>query len=282
MLNRKGYLDVINAFGKRSKTIYIDCYGLPDIITLGIEFKYNNYDDETLYFKIRAESESPYWSFAEAKTLGSLGSGGSAYALWDNMGQRSNPNSDLEETIKLILEAYRDSNYTELKWTFSRLVTIRFLYPPNWTIWDEDNFDAGDTEGWEGYIEQGYVHERTGVSSAYALSPPYSLLSYGYFEWGGTWDWWTRKNISVPECEEAFATLNMRWHPNGTFHFARITYAGAYKMNFSVPPPTKRWIRVTFPLTPNSSGYLQITYRIAVASGDVWNFFMDDVRFFYK
>ena len=180
MLRNPISLDVLNAFSSRKgKTIYIDCYGLPETIVLSICFTYNNYDDVTLYFKIKAESDSPYWTFVGSKTLGALGSGASAKVLWDQFAQRTNPNSDVEETIKLILEAYTDSNYTDLKWTYTRLVTVKFLYPygAGWTILDEDDFDAGDTEAWEvvGVFNNYSGYPKVSIASDYALSPPYSL-----------------------------------------------------------------------------------------------------------
>jgi len=289
MLRNPIGLNVLNGFGSRcKKTIYIDCEGLPDTIGLGICFKYHNYDDVTLYFKIRAESESPYWSFASAKELGSLGSGSSAYALWDGMGQRPNPNSDLEETIKLILEAYTDSNYSNLKWTYSRLVTVRFLYPPNWNVWDIDNFDDGTKEDWNcGIASPGaYPHVSCGVTSTYALSPPNSLYLSCCFEWGGTNTWYLYKSISVPSGSEAFITINARIPPNGsdgypTIYYVRFLYAGVVKYYFTSAIPRNRWIRVTFPVEPASSGTLRCDVR---AFTNPWRtvLYIDDVKYFYK
>jgi len=291
MLRNPIGMEILNAFGKH-KTIYIDTYGLPETITLGICFKYNNYDDEALYFRIRAESESPYWSFASPKALGSLASGGSAYALWDSMGQRPNPNADVEETIKLILEAYRDENYTDLKWTYTRLVTVRLIYSPNWNLIDEDTFDEGDVEGWAGApvgaADNRFFFKGPYLRTDYVLSPPYSIYYYalwtGYIGTSYTGDAWAYKSISVPDCIEAFATINIRFCPNTDdyrLYNVRFLFAGIVKAYYTGSIPRNRWLRFTIPLDPNTSGEFQVRVRLWEYASDPV-LYIDNVRFYYR
>jgi len=286
-------MEILNAYSTRKhKTIYIDCYGLPDTITLSVAFTYNNYDDVALYFKIRAESESPYWIFSGAKTLGYLGSGSSKMALWDQFAQRPNPKADVEETIKLILEAYTDRNYTNLKWTYTRLVTVKILYPygAGWTILDEDNFDAGNVEGWEAV---GVYNNYSGypfryIASDYVLSPPYSL-AYREYGWDSGFDieGALRKSFSIPSCNEAYATVNIRYIPDSEYlRYYKLYFAGSLKMYITNPSPYplhNRWIRMTIPLDPNTSGYLQINIRQYISTAPRYpQARLDDIRVFYR
>ena len=279
-------VDILNAFGRKHRTIYVDVYGLPDPLTLSLAFTINNYDDVALYFKARLSTENPYWSFAEPLVIGSIGSGGSKGVLWDSCAQRSNPNATKYETIKLTVEAYTDNQYTNLKWTYTRIITIYFLHPYNdFLILDVDNFDEGDTEGWELALISNYIGQSIGICTDYVLSPPYSLGIYyreqSYYTWCEVG---IQKNISVPACNEAYASINVRFWGYHEYYKPeiRISYMGNLLMRTLGYPPTRRWMRFTVPLTPNSSGLIRLWFRGWVSGDQSTNARFDDIRFFYR
>jgi hypothetical protein len=80
----------------------------------------------------------------------------------------------MEENITLILKAYTDSGYTNLKWTYERIVTVYWINSLDaaWTVDMLNNFDDGTTQGWTG---DGSTDKPFGVQTDYVLSAPYSI-----------------------------------------------------------------------------------------------------------
>jgi hypothetical protein len=147
---------------------------LPDPVKLGLTIRYFNHDDVGLYFQITGSGTG--YTFGTVN-LGLLASGADAYQNLDEFASRAKPSAsdlpdgEMEENITLILKAYTDSGYTNLKWTYERIVTVHWINSadPAWTVEVLNNFDDGTPQGWN--ITTGSI----GVATDYVLSAPYSL-----------------------------------------------------------------------------------------------------------
>jgi len=289
MSNSKIGLEILSGFKtKKGRTIYIDCAGLPDPITMGISFRYHNYDDVTLYFRIKAEG-NPDWTFASPVNLGALGSGSDARYNWDNMGQRPNPNAELEETITLTLEAYTDSEYTDLKWTYSRIVTIKFIKSDDgsWTVDVLNDFDDGTVQGWSYDLYKDALLVSFDVASDYAISPPYSLKlkyksdDYNELMWGCIY-----KSFTTPNKSEVFAIINVRMTSEESLRALEIkrddtilALLGDKTWAKGDVIPRDKWIRVVVPLPANTTlTFKIILYVYFVDRGHLASIWLDDFK----
>jgi len=156
------------------RTIYRDIVNLPDPVKLGITIRYFNHDDVGLYFQITGSGTG--YTFGTVN-LGLLASGTNAYKNLDEFASKAKPSAgdlpsgEKEENITLTLKAYTDSGYTDLKWTFERIVTVHWINSADaaFTVDALNNFDDGTVQGWA--ITTGSL----GVATDYVLSTPYSL-----------------------------------------------------------------------------------------------------------
>jgi hypothetical protein len=164
------------------RTIYRDIVNLPDPVKLGLTIRYFNYDDVALYFQITGSA--PGYTFGTVN-LGQLASGANAFINLDEFASRAKPspsdlpNGEKEENITLILKAYTDSGYTNLKWTYERVVTVHWINSadPSFTVGVLNNFDDGTLQGWTAVHEYGLNasgYPTAEVATDYVLSTPYS------------------------------------------------------------------------------------------------------------
>lgn len=161
------------------RTVYRDIVNLPDPVKLGLTVRYFNHNDVGLYFQITGSGAG--YTFG-TENLGLLASGANAYKNLDEFASRAKPsvgdlpNGEMEENITLILKAYTDDAYTDLKWTFERVVTVHWINSADaaFTVDELDNFDDGTVQGWSAVKEYG-GDASLGVASDYVLSAPYSL-----------------------------------------------------------------------------------------------------------
>ena len=157
------------------RTIYRDLLNLPDPLVLGVTIRYFNFDEIGLYFRVTGKGVG--YTFGTVD-LGLLGSGTNAYRNLDNFGSRSKPGAETTEAINLILRAYTDAGYTNLRWTYTRTVTIIYIdsSDPSYTVDELDNFDDGTIMGWAATHEwENTVATVLAVAQDYVLSPPFSL-----------------------------------------------------------------------------------------------------------
>jgi len=172
--------DVDPPAAEPKRTIYRDIVNLPDPVKLGITVRYFNYDDVGLYFQITGSGTG--YTFGTVN-LGLLGSGSNAYINLDEFASRAKPsvgdlpNGEMEENITLILKGYTDSGYTNLKWTFERVVTVHWINSADaaFTVDFLNNFDDGTVQGWAVMMEIYGGTPTLTVVSDYVLSTPYSI-----------------------------------------------------------------------------------------------------------
>lgn len=264
------------------RTIYRDIANLPDPVKLGLTVRYFNHDDVDLYFQITGEATG--YTF-QTVNLGLLGSGKNAYKNLDEFASRAKPSEseltdgEMEETIKLILKAYTDSDYTNLKWTFERYVTVHWINSadPAFTIDVLNNFDDGTVQGWEGYTTYGTY--TLGVAIDYVLSTPYSLKltsQTGYYT-----DYCEiYKDFTTPDKNKVFAIfdvrvshekpptdgviqqLNIRRNTTVLVFLGRRVQMSRGEGDFL---PRNKWLRIVVPLPRNTS----LTLRVRVYSASI-------------
>jgi hypothetical protein len=271
------------------RTIYRDIVNLPDPVKLGITIRYFNYDDVGLYFQITGSGTG--YTFGTVN-LGLLASGANAYINLDEFASRAKPstgdlpNGEMEENITLTLKAYTDSGYTNLKWTFERVVTVHWINSADaaFTVNELDNFDDGTVQGWSAVAELRGVASLE-VATDYALSPPYSLRLHSHCESG-----YTCVNLEVlHRIEKAFTTPNKSkvygvidirvssgTGPVGSTKYAEVrtgsatlVHLGKLYVDDTVDYiPIGKWMRIVIPLPSNVSVTIQIAVdRRGGASG---------------
>jgi len=262
------------------RTIYRDIYNLPDPVILGMTIRYFNLDDVTLYFQITGSGAG--YTFTPVN-LGSLGSGTNAYINLDNFVSRAKPsagsltNGELDEQITLTLNAYTDAGYSILKWTFNRIVSVKFINSndPAFTVDFLNNFDDGTIQGWAVANEQNNFtaggYPSIAVSNAFSLSAPYSVRMEQACV-SGTWVVRARlyKSFATPNRTHVYAIMNIRSTQvyGGTEYLKRIEIqkdgtlliylgkGGDYVASHYVP--INKWMRIVVPLPSNTTVEVRI------------------------
>jgi len=209
------------------RTIYHDLASLPDPVIQGITIRYFNHDDVGLYFRITGSGTG--YTFTPVN-LGLLATGTNKYCNLDNFASRAKPSGEMGENITLTLKGYTDSGYSNLKWTFERIVQVIWINSadPAYTVDELDNFDDGTVQGWSG-DEPTYF----GVATDYVLSTPYSLRMLA----------WSGSGIAPFIYVKRDATV--------------LTRIGA-QSGYGTPAPLNKWIRLVVSL-PSS-----LTFTLAI------------------
>jgi hypothetical protein len=293
------------------RTIYRDIVNLPNPVKLGLTIRYFNHDDVDLYFQITGSG--PGYTFATVN-LGLLASGADAYINLDEFASRARPspsdlpNGEKEENITLILKAYTDSNYTNLKWTFERVVTVHWINSadPAWTVDVLNNFDDGTVQGWAGAYEYSATGVTVNVATDYVLSAPYSLKTSGRGAAGeAEWrryrvQWRTYKSFTTPNKAKVFAVIDVRlgaYEGGGTLRFKNLqvqrdgdvlVYLGRpYTADNVEFIPRNKWIRIVVPLPSNTTLELRVVYEADdyTYTGEPYHYgylWMDDFKIISK
>jgi hypothetical protein len=288
---------------------------LPNPVKLGLTIRYFNYDNVDLYFQITGSG--PGYTFATVN-LGLLASGANAYINLDEFASRARPspsdlpNGEKEENITLILKAYTDSNYTNLKWTFERVVTVHWINSadPAWTVNMLNNFDDGTVQGWAVANESGNYsgYPTIGVATDYVLSPPYSCkMTQTYYSasYGTRAQLRARlyKTVTTPDKDVVYAIFDIRVSTNKIIE-AQTTRSKNLRIQkdsevliFLGKPydtvnadyiPENKWVRIVIPLPKNVTIELRIVHEYSVYvlstgynyySGFVW---LDDFKIISK
>jgi len=255
------------------RTIYRDLLNLPDPVVLGVTIRYYNFDDVGLYFRVTGSAIG--YTFGTVD-LGLLASGTNAYRNLDNFGSRAKPAGEILESINLILRAYTDAAYSNLKWEYVRTVTVIWINSsdPSYTVDFLNSFDDGTVQGWDGAGELGVGQWGLVVSQDYVLSPPWSLSLWfrgpaGYICNPADNEIRARlyKTFNTPNRNFVYAIADIRlrrgptdggncWPKYASFQngtsillFIGQPYDGA----LSVYPPVDKWIRLVTPLPKNTS-----------------------------
>jgi hypothetical protein len=263
------------------RTIYRDIVNLPSTVKLGLTIRYFNYDDVDLYFQITGSATG--YTFGTVN-LGLLASGTDAYINLDEFASRAKPstsdlpNGEMEENITLILRGYTDSGYTNLKWTFERVVTVHWINSADaaWTVDVLNNFDDGTVQGWSLVNEAGGATPELIVSTDYVLSAPYSLRAT-YSQTSAWQEMRDRieKALVTPAKDKIFAIADIRLFTDSLYNhaWAALKYAEILEdsvvLIFLGRPftadlteflPRNKWMRLVVPLPKSTS----LTFKIVL------------------
>ena len=207
------------------RTIYRDVLDLPDPVLLGITIRYFNYDGVGLYFQITASGTG--YTFGTVN-LGLLGAGANRYENLDDFGSRAKPVvgdftlGEFEESVTLILRAYTDAGYTDLKWTHERTVTVYWIKSDDaaWTLDEDDDFDDGTVMGWAVANETGNDggYPTIAVATDFVLSAPYSCkITQKASAEGVEFRARLYKSFTTADRPKVFAIINLRSAVNSAF-----------------------------------------------------------------
>ena len=252
------------------RTVYREVLNLPDPVKLGLTVRYFNFDGVGLYFQITGQASG--YTFGTVD-LGLLGSGANAYRNLDEFGERAKPSAgeftegEFDEDIKLILKAYTDAGYSDLKWTHERTVTVHWIKSddPAWTVDVLNDFDDGTAQGWAKTDEEGYSTQV--IANDYVLSVPYSYKLNNKSNTYSPADCRTRvyKSFDTPNKSVVFAIVNFRMsYYSGSDmrnkyvavdrNTSRLVFLGrpydAVKEDYL---PKDKWMRTVVPLPKNTT-----------------------------
>lgn len=273
-------------------TIYADVVNLPNPVTLGLTARIYNYDDVNLYMKV--DGYNGAWTFA-TKNLGLLGSGGNFYKHMDALATRARPASETLETVTIRLRAYTDAGYTILKWTFLRTIDTWFIKSDDgsWTQDFLDNFNDGTVQGWDKVVEAGVPSSNLLiVSTDYVLSAPYSLRHELFTAGATTFQAYIFKNFNTPNRDKVLVIADVRGYGSNVTDFRLMSgqqYIGTTLTDLLVvgdlvadSVPRDRWMRMVFPITPNTANLqVRLRYRIS-SSWATTRFWLDDFKIISK
>ena len=290
--------------GDPPRTIYEDIVSLPDPVKLGITIRAYNYDDVGLYFQVTAQCSA--WTF-ETVNLGLIGSGANIYQNLDEFGSRAKPASETEQIIKLILKAYTDAGYSNLKWTFEKNIDMVFIKSddPSYTTDVLNNFDDGTVQGWAVANEQNNwtgppTYPILSVVSDYVLSALYSIKMTQRFEigipGGGEGRGRLYKSFATPNKDIIYAIIDIRAGEDASFRQKYLLVQGdATTLIYLGRPfdtvdadyvPVNKWIRIVIPLPKNTTVEIRIVQDgLKVADGTVARqcyLWMDDFKIISK
>jgi hypothetical protein len=281
------------------RTIYHDIVNLPDPVIQGITIRYFNFDDVSLYFKITGSGTG--YTFTPV-SLGLLGSGTSAYANLDNFASRAKPssaqlpNGEMGENITLTLTAYTDSGYTNLKWTFERIVQVIWINSADaaFTIDYLNNFDDGTIQGWASASELS-CYTSLSVRTTYVLTPPYSLRNQMYSTYlQAEGRARTYKSFTTQNKNRVYAIIDIRLtiiNGAGVCKYIRfqngdtvlIHLGRQYDTVMVNYVPVNKWIRVVVPLPVNAALEFRIvTDHYRLGQNFELHQFMDDFKIVSK
>jgi len=264
------------------RTIYRDIANLPDPTKLGITIRYFNYDDVGLYMQITGSGTG--YTFGTTN-LGLLASGANAYRHLDEWASKAKPSpgdlpgGEMQENITLTLKGYTDSGYTNLKWTFERIVTVYWINSADaaFTVDELDNFDDGTVQGWAAANETGNDggYPAVGVVTDYVLSASYSLrITQQAYNAVGNKEVRGRlyKSFTTQNKPKVFAIFDIRLADGDSANTWKkyiasrrdgttlIFLGRPFDAVASSYVPLNRWIRIVMPLPGNTTLTVQIAF----------------------
>jgi len=276
--------DVEPPASEPKRTIYRDIVNLPSTVKLGLTIRYFNHDDVDLYFQITGSGTG--YTFGTVN-LGLLASGANAYQNLDEFASRAKPsasdlpNGEMEENITLTLKAYTDSGYSNLKWTYERIVTVHWINSADaaFTVDVLNNFDDGTVQGWAVANELNNSGSLAiGVVTDYVLSTPYSCRMH---QSSSSSDQLVRarlyKSFTTPNRTTVYAIANIRTYPRDPSYPAypnynknliikntdtTLLYIG--RLGDSVLEnyfPESKWMRLVVPLPANTTVAFRIVHE---------------------
>lgn len=273
------------------KTQYCDLRDVPDPMYLGLGALIYNYDSIGLYMQITGEGIG--WTIGTTN-LGVLGSGSSFRREITRFAEKAKRSGEGNDSVTVTLNAYTDSGYTNLKWTYDKTIVIHFFdsTDPSWTTDVLNNFDDGTTQGWGCFptVPCGYLG-KCEASPNYYRSAPNSMMKYcDHTSTPSLWFGGFYKPFNIPDKDEVYVIADMIFTGGST------DYEGFYiEVGNTNPPgatsngikfnyvrndtPKNIWIRLVAPL-PRGESNLEIRVGVEYwyAAYSNTRFYMDDFK----
>ena len=279
--------------------ILMDIVDMPDPIPFAITIHYYNSYSTTLYFEVTGNGTN--YNFTTVR-LGSLSAGGHAYKNLQDFFTRENPQTittgELNESVDITLKAYADSDYSNLKFVFTRTLHIKLL-DSNSSIFNVvllDDFDDGTITGWS---VSGYGTSLL-LSSEYPLSGSYSLLARGKYPASigtGKYTVTASKELDLSNVTSGYVIFNFRisesssnvyiksitiYQDDKTLLFLGIPYSSSYSQEL----PLNQWLRAVVPISGGKATTIKITATFYVIHGShgsfYGNLYLDDFKVISK
>lgn len=256
--------------------ILMDIVDMPNPIPFAITIHYYNSYSTTLYFEVTGNGTN--YNFTTVR-LGSLSAGGHAYKNLQDFFTRENPQTittgELNESVDITLKAYADSDYSNLKFVFTRTLHIKLL-DSNSFIFNVvllDDFDDGTITGWSA---SGYGTSLL-LSPEYPLSGSYSLLARGKYHSVSTGKYTVTasKDLDLSNITSGYAIFNFRisetssyvyiksitiYQDNKTLLFLGIPYSSSSTQEL----PVNQWLRAVVPISGGKATTIKITATFRV------------------
>jgi len=259
-------------------SIVMDVVNLPDPVYLGFTITAYNYDAVNLYFRITGSGTG--WTFTTVD-LGLINSGTNKRQNLDDFCHRARPASETSEQIQLILRAYTDAGYTDLKWTFTKTIDVWWIKSDDGS-WTEDllnNFDDGTLQGW---AQSGL--EAFAVATDYVLSTPYSArMNDGLGGGSGTTTGYMYKSVNTADRNNVIWIVDARIRViNGVCDYLNLQNGATILVTLGGNVPEDKWLRLIALLPKNTSVELRIFEQITVTLNGYCYINVDDIRIISK
>jgi len=282
--------------------VCLDVASMPAKLSFGLTvFCYNSYSQE-LYFELSGSGEN--YAFTKYQ-VGSIKAGGKKYVILTDFFTRDNPKPIstglLKEKVTITLKAYLQSNYTQLKFEYSRPLFIKLIDSSSeaFSVALLENFEDKEVGAWSHSAPTNVIVSKSAATD-FVYAGSYSLkisakeekdISAGHY-----WFEVTRE-VSIPATSEAYGILHLRLARDSLTYVASIRiYANGKQVAMAgIANPTSedyvelnRWLQFAFPLPVNKTVELKIRvdFRRECATsggGYVYQYlWLDNLKFIYK
>lgn len=283
------------------KTFYCDLRDVTDPVYLGLGTWIFNHDSVTLYMQVTGSGVG--WTMGSTN-LGSISAGGNFRKEITRFAQKAKPSGEINDTIIVTLNAYTDSGYSNLKWTFEKTVSVFFFdsTDPSWTTDELDDFDDYTRQGWLcfhgisgawppgihpcGYVVGAYCRPSASVfrSAPYSLQKSCNHTSASGHDKDGFF-----KTFTIPDKDEIFMIADvyivMPYSDTRGFYLSHgntnppTWFENGVELNTVTDnTPTGKWVRLVAPLPRNVTEELRVGYRGNYGGYSNIRFYMDDFK----
>lgn len=258
---------------------------------LGYQQYIMNQEATTKYYKIEGTTSGGGWTPQSAQQLGSVASGvGKRFNVPDFM-QRTLPASPVIEDVTLRISRYPDNTYTNPPELIAdRVVTHKFIDSAAMTLLEKNDFDDGTVQGWAysgGGTNPG-SYGSVAVSTAYYLSPLYSLRLWRQ-GWSNGSNWaQAYKTFTVPSASEAYAIINVLLNKSTASHFYYLRIYEDSDIIAELNPsdyaiPGLKWLRFVVPVTPGGNRQFRIYFYARYPFSTTHAYlYLDDIKIVYS
>jgi hypothetical protein len=240
-----------------------------DWLNMSIALQIKNQEASGFYFLIDQYQTPPAdWTITQY-IIGFIAVDGTNNFVYTNISRAkpaSIPSGILNESINLVVKAYRDSSYTDFYSQDNFTVSYHFIdRTSGWTQIKYDNFEDGTTQEWS--VSGGSAYKWIGVSRDYYRSFQHSCQlrdtgSFSYFVVGYQK---TFNTTDFNNCILLFSMRSARWDD-----FA-IQYNGTTYFRPDASLAANTWYQFTVPIP---SGTVKVNILVA---GWLDSAYMDDV-----